>query len=146
MLERPFFEVLKEIDEVLNEVNEMKKILCLDFDGVIHSYVHPWDGPTVIPDPPVEGAFDFIREAMKEFDVQVFSTRSTMPGGIEAMKAWFLEWDPTPSFRPLVFDLKFPTEKPPAFVSLDDRCLLFEGIWPSIEKLKNFEPWNKRGA
>jgi hypothetical protein len=31
-----------------------KPILCLDFDGVIHSYSSGWKGADVIPDPPVE--------------------------------------------------------------------------------------------
>jgi hypothetical protein len=38
---------------------------------------------------------------------------------------------------------KFPAEKPPAHVSLDDRCLLFTGAWPAMETLKEFKPWNK---
>ena len=28
-----------------------KPILCLDFDGVIHSYISGWKGADVIPDP-----------------------------------------------------------------------------------------------
>ena len=37
-----------------------KPILCLDFDGVIHSYSSGWKGAAVIPDPPVDGAMRFI--------------------------------------------------------------------------------------
>jgi hypothetical protein len=32
-----------------------KPILCLDFDGVLHSYTSGWKGAAVIPDPPVPG-------------------------------------------------------------------------------------------
>lgn len=30
-------------------------ILCLDFDGVCHSYTSGWKGAAVIPDPAVPG-------------------------------------------------------------------------------------------
>ena len=62
-----------------------KPILCLDFDGVIHSYTSGWKGADVIPDPPVDGALDFLERASAHFDVQIFSSRSNQPGGIEAM-------------------------------------------------------------
>src|ERR1700743_3429981 len=53
-----------------------KPILCLDFDGVIHSYASGWKGADVIPDPPVAGAIEFIREALKHFRVAIFSSRT----------------------------------------------------------------------
>ena len=43
------------------------KILCLDFDGVIHSFTSGWRGAGIIPDPPVPGALDFIKDATGEF-------------------------------------------------------------------------------
>lgn len=45
----------------------------------------------------------------------------------------------------VVNDVRFPVEKPPAVVFIDDRCLLFTGKFPSMEELVNFRPWNKRG-
>ena len=40
----------------------MARTVVFDFDGVIHSYTSGWLGETTIPDPPVPG----IREALKE--------------------------------------------------------------------------------
>lgn len=40
--------------------------------------------------------------------------------------------------------LRFPTEKPPAFVGIDDRVLTFTGEWPGIEKLRTFKTWNAK--
>lgn len=125
-----------------------KPILCLDFDGVIHSYTSGWKGADVIPDPPVEGAIAFMLNAIQEFDVVIFSSRSNQPGGIEAMQAWLYEhagqcWYPAPDSLGLEA-IRFSREKPAAMVTLDDRAITFEGVWPSIESLKAFKPWNKR--
>ena len=65
-----------------------KPILCLDFDGVLHSYSSGWQGPRNIPDPPVDGAIAFLVQAVEHFDVQVFSSRSRYPLGRWAIKRW----------------------------------------------------------
>lgn len=125
-----------------------KPILCLDFDGVIHSYSSGWKGADVIPDPPVDGAIAFMLGALHHFDVVIFSSRSNQPGGIEAMKAWLYK-NAGAAYRespdgPGIEDVRFVTEKPPALITIDDRALTFDGTWPSIESLKAFKPWNKR--
>lgn len=118
-----------------------KPILCLDFDGVIHSYTSGWKGADVIPDPPVADAIRFMREALEHFRVAIYSSRSGQPGGIEAMQAWLrrhadnLDWFAA---------IEWPTTKPSAFITIDDRALTFDGTWPRMENLKTFQPWNKR--
>jgi hypothetical protein len=119
----------------------MKPILCLDFDGVLHSYSSGWKGADVIPDPPVPGALAFLREAVKHFRVAIFSSRSNQPGGLLAMQQWL--GDHTEDGITLA-ELEWPLEKPPAFVTLDDRVICFTGEWPSMEALLAFKPWNKR--
>jgi hypothetical protein len=125
-----------------------KPILCLDFDGVLHSYSSGWQGPATIPDPPVPGALAFLREAVQHFTVAVYSSRSHQPGGADAMRAWLRQW--AEAERRPGEDLKFldqlqwPQEKPGAFVTLDDRALTFTGKWPSMETLQAFRPWHKR--
>ena len=128
-----------------------KPILCLDFDGVIHSYTSGWQGAASIPDPPVPGAIAFLWEAIEHFDVQIFSSRSHQQGGIDAMQEWLAKWDeeywagkPARPRTCLVLCIKFPTEKPPALVTLDDRAIMFTGTFPSIDVIKSFKPWNKK--
>jgi hypothetical protein len=130
-----------------------KPILALDFDGVLHSYTSGWKGADVIPDPPVPGAIAFLCEAIEHFDVQVFSSRSNQTGGIEAMQRWLAKhWEahhqePPVDFLSLVrTTIGWPTEKPPAMVTIDDRAITFTGVWPAIDDLLSFQPWNKRGA
>lgn len=118
-----------------------KPILCLDFDGVIHSYSSGWKGAAVIPDPPVAGAIEFIKEAIPHFDVQIYSSRSGQEGGINAMQEWLLQHSDDGL---LVEAIGWPDAKPAAFITIDDRALTFDGTWPAIEALKGFKPWNKR--
>lgn len=135
-----------------------KPILCLDFDGVIHSYTSGWKGACTIPDPPVDGAFEFIEQALEHFNVQIFSSRTsqfeTHDSGLQKryaigeMKTWFKEW----AIEKLGLTrgtgvcalVSWPIEKPAAFVTIDDRAITFTGIWPDIEMLKTFKPWNKK--
>ena len=70
----------------------MKPILCLDFDGVIHSYSSGWQGPRTIPDPPVPGSIDFLFEASQHFRVAIFSSRGSYWFGRRAMKCYIWKW------------------------------------------------------
>lgn len=125
-----------------------KPILCLDFDGVVHSYTSGWQGPNIIPDPPVDGAIAFMLHALQHFDVVILSSRSHQQGGLNAMRAWLRThgqavWFETPD-GPGLEDVRFVTKKPAAMVTIDDRALTFDGTWPLIETLKSFKPWNKK--
>lgn len=125
-----------------------KPTLCVDFDGVIHSYTSGWKGADVVSDPPVEGAMAFLLNALNHFQVMIYSSRSSEPGGISAMKAWLKThaggvWYESPA-GPGLEDITFPKDKPAAFLTIDDRCVLFEGTFPDPEKLLSFKPWNKR--
>jgi|SRR5215831_9880112 len=137
----------------------MKKTLCLDFDGVLHSYTSGWVAPHFIPDPPVPGAFEFLYHALDHFEVVIFSSRSNQEGGIEAMSTWIEYWarkeltNAEPDWRAnrvinLISTKKsaFPTKKPSAFVTLDDRAITFSGVFPPIGELLDFQPWNKRNG
>ena len=40
--------------------------------------------------------------------------------------------------------ITFPKDKPAAFLTIDDRCFLFEGAFPDPRSLLSFKPWNKK--
>lgn len=154
----------------------MKPILCLDFDGVIHSYTSPWKSARLIPDAPVPGAFEFICTALKTYDVAILSSRSHHFGGRRAMKRWMMShlialgetyetcpewwrdrisstafadpWDDEVHWAAtrLIREIRWPIFKPPAMVTIDDRALTFTGTWPDIAAINTFKPWNKKGA
>lgn len=131
-----------------------KPILVLDFDGVINGYQSGWCGAHFIPDPPVPGAFEFMLLALNEFEVKILSSRSHQEGGIPAMMAYIEYWarKELPSgyaANKIINQIAwrkeaFPLEKPPAFVTIDDRALTFDGTWPSMDTIRNFKPWNKK--
>lgn len=122
-----------------------KPILSLDFDGVINSYVSKWQGAHVIPDPPVAGSFAALQSYTATFDVQIYSSRSHSPEGIQAMKDWFIKygWDTDDDGE--LINLSFPTDKPPAFLGIDDRVLTFSGTFPGVDTLKRFKTWQNGG-
>lgn len=133
-----------------------KPILCLDFDGVCHSYISGWKGVDVIPDPPVPGLFEFLESASEVFTIQIFSSRSNQPGGLVAMIEWFNRhyteyiFSTRPELKQKYsefFDcewVEFVTEKPPAHLTIDDRAITFTGQWPDIQELQSFKPWHKK--
>lgn len=124
-----------------------KPILCLDFDGVIHSYTSGWKGARNIPDPPTNGAIEFITDALLDgWDVVICSSRARHFGGIWAMRRWLEKhsgnlWD---TMGVSVCSVRFVRMKPPALVTLDDRALTFDGNWPDPKDLRSFKPWNKK--
>ncbi len=130
------------------------KILCLDFDGVLHSYDSGWKGAEIVTDPPVKGAMLFLWEAVETFNVHIYSARSASLAGRLAMLRWVQHHlreygqvtgaDEAETERKLSL-IKWPKTKPPASVTLDDRALQFTGTFPSLTALKEFEPWNKGG-
>jgi len=115
-----------------------KQTIIFDFDGVIHSYVSGWQGVDVIPDPPVPGIKDVIKELRGEgYEVVVVSTRCYYDGGIEAIEKYLkrnnIEVD------------RVTGEKPPAIVTVDDRAICFSGKAEGlVDEIKRFKPWMKK--
>lgn len=126
----------------------MAKTLCLDFDGVLHSYESGWKGAENIPDAPVPGAMEFIIDALEDgrFDLAIYSSRSGQPGGIEAMQAWsvaYLGGYMSGAGRLVREEIQWPTSKPAAFLTIDDRAVCFTGRFPPLDWIDDFRPWNK---
>lgn len=132
----------------MNEQNQKRLIVCLDFDGVIHSYESGWCGFDQIPDDPVPGAINAIVEYAKHFEVHIFSTRIGNPTGTgpnqcaeRAVCEWFLKHGLP---RDVLNQLKFSIYKPAAHIFIDDHGFCFIGEFPDVSYIKNiFKPWNK---
>jgi len=119
----------------------MQKKICVDFDGVIHSYDSGWQGACQIPDQPVDGAFEWLgRLVWQGFEVSIYSARSKEEGAIEAMQRWFTDHDISVW---TLERLRFPTQKPAAHLTVDDRAFCFQGDFPSVGWVERFQPWTK---
>lgn len=111
------------------------KTVVFDFDGVIHSYTSGWCGASVIPDPPVNGIKEAIKDIRaKGYKCVIVSTRCAEPKGLQAILSWLgannIEVD----------DVR--AEKPPAIVYIDDRAICFDGKSDELlGKIENFKTW-----
>jgi hypothetical protein len=102
-------------------VEKLRQTVCLDFDGVVHSYVSGWAGETVIPDPPIHRCGEAIARLRRSFRVVIHSPRCRTEAGREAIQNWLRQHN-------IEVD-EICEHKPPAMVYLDDRAIRFTGDW-----------------
>lgn len=129
-----------------------KPTLLVDFDGVIHSYISGWRGVDVIPDDPiikkwkhrgtkfsydsVQWLEDLVRS--DNFKVCIYSSRSKEDAGVRAMKEWLLKFQID---EDILAQISFPTTKPAAFLTIDDRAIQFKGEFIPAHELAKFKTW-----
>lgn len=118
--------------------SKRRDTVCVDFDGVLHSYVSGWQGGTVIPDPPVPGAIAWLAEIHARYDIAILSTRSREAGATDAMREYLRAHGLADA---VVDTITFPRSKPPARIYVDDRGWRFEGTFPTLEEIDAFLPW-----
>lgn len=129
-----------------------KPIICVDFDGVIHSYERGWQDGEIYGNA-TPGFFAWAIEAVKTFDLCVYSSRSKTLEGKSAMQQAIGKWsidaihngEVSADFVwPELYDhLTFSDVKPPAFLTIDDRAICFTGDWAALDPatLLAFKPW-----
>lgn len=92
--------------------------VCVDFDGVVHSYASGWTGP-VPTDPPEPGALEFVSSLVDAgFKVVIFTTRASTTQGFEATRRWLNE-------NGFPVGLKITNHKVPAVAYVDDRAVAY---------------------
>ena len=117
-----------------------KKLLSLDFDGVLHSYTSGYTGdPYDIPDPPVKGSKAFLKEAIKHFDVGIHSSRLRHFFGKVVVRDWLIKH----YGRKISDKIQLFTDKPPFHLHLDDRAATFTGKFPTMKEIESFKPWHE---
>lgn len=119
-----------------------KPAVCVDFDGVLHSYKSGWCGTTIIPDEPVDGSVQWITELIDSgLRVVVSSSRARTCAGQEAIRNW-LEDNEYP-----VSEMTITHSKVPALMYIDDRAHRFDGKhFPSANTVRTAEPWMRQAG
>ncbi len=136
-------------------MSDFKPTICIDFDGVIHSYEKGWqDG--VIYGEVVPGFFEWVERVRNQFKLVIYSSRSKDDAGVTAMAMWLHEkrnqWIKAGGRRDPVetLTMEFAHEKPAAWLTIDDRAIRFTGDWNdpllSADAMRAFKPWNTRAA
>lgn len=118
-------------------------ILCVDFDGCIHSYEKGWQGGRIYGSV-VHGFFDWLIQARRHFRVMIYSSRSADRIGRAEMQSWLAK----ENGGVMPEGLEFAAEKPAAFLTIDDRAICFEGDWKALDpaELRNFKSWTQHGG
>lgn len=113
------------------------RVLCLDFDGVLHAATTPYRGiPAEIPDPPIRHAREFTQQALTWYDlVVILSCRARPWHGRRAIRAWL-------RLHRFPKGLEVTDRKPYAEAYVDDKAVRFVHI-PS--RPSSTWPWHLLG-
>jgi hypothetical protein len=79
-----------------------------------------------------------------QFDFQIPEWWSDFIAEHSAMEPW--PHEARNSANLVVKTIKWPTRKPAALFTIDDRAHQFTGDWPTFDAIANFKPWNKRST
>jgi hypothetical protein len=102
-------------------ISRHPRTVCLDFDGVVHSYRSGWRGAETIPDPPIHGTREAIARLRQQYRVVIYSARCRTNEGRLAVENWLRTHD--------IHVDEVCDYKPPALVYVDDRAVRFSGNW-----------------
>lgn len=109
------------------------KTIAIDFDGVLSDY-RGWRGEHEL-DPPLAGAIEWLQSLVRGggYEVVIHTTRDA---------ADIFKWLATYATPELVKAIGITNRKPPAWVYIEDRAILFKGPpYPTPEQIDAFRAW-----
>ena len=113
-----------------------RKILCFDFDGVIHSYMSGWNGYSNADDKPVDGIKETLDILKEKYEIIIYSSRCKYKEGIKCIENYMKKHN-------LFYD-KISDKKPIAWLTIDDRAICFKGDSEKlIDEIEEFKVWNR---
>src|SRR3990167_6669477 len=110
------------IDQDVHKITNDKRVLSIDFDGVIHKYSKRWYDGTCY-DEPVEGAIDALKKFIDNgFRIKILSARAQNKRQIENIKEWFLKYG---LLKKYLKKIEISNIKTHAIAYIDDRSIRF---------------------
>ncbi|MBI2033575.1 MAG: hypothetical protein HYT13_00535 [Candidatus Liptonbacteria bacterium] len=106
-----------------------RKLLAVDFDGVIHRYSRGWHDSSIY-DPPMKGALVALRTLRRTFKIVVFSRRAAHQG-TKKIKQWLHK-------HKIPFDAVTKV-KPRARWYIDDRAIHFTTWTKTLKEIARLE-------
>ena len=121
-------------EEFLKLITEQeKKILAIDFDGVIHRSSLGFHDGTVY-DPPIEGSREALKKLSQDYTLIIYSCKANPKRPLingKTGKELIWEWLAENKMDYYIEDVSF--EKPNAVCYIDDKAIRFRN-WESIFK------------
>lgn len=100
----------------------MSKVILVDFDGTLATYV---GDPPKQPGTPIHGAKESLDKLKQDgWKIDIFSGRANFPEGVDQIKAWLSE-------HQIPYD-DILIGKPKHTLIVDDSALAFNGDWSTI--------------
>jgi hypothetical protein len=126
-----------------------KPTITVEFDSVINPYSRGWQEGVLYEEKVVPGFWQWLETTSREFTVTVHSARFARPGGMSATLTWLKEcYCREHGAEARLPFIKFAAMKPPSLLTIDARCVRFDGDWSdpalTVEGIRAFKPWNQR--
>ena len=100
-------------------MNDFKKTILVDLDGVLNTYTGNFDENFI---PPIrDGVFEFIKNLSADYKVIIFTSRNLLLAS---------EWVIKNGLKEYVNDVTH--NKVPCYLFIDDRCINFNGKYADL--------------
>lgn len=116
--------------------DDIKNIICLDFDGVIHENNLGFHDGTIYG-PPMEGALEYVKKLSERYKIIIYTCKAnpkrplvTGKGGVELIWEWLEKY----KIKNYIQDVTF--NKPNAIAYIDDKAIKFENWKQTYQEIK----------
>jgi hypothetical protein len=130
--------------------SDFRPTISVDFDGVVNPHSKGWQDGGLYEREVTPGFWTWLETVSQSFAVVIHSSRFAEDGAVELARGWLHACHETAGSpcRAALAAVRFSATKPPAWLTIDDRCVRFDGDWSADdlqpEALRAFKPWTQR--